>query len=674
MDAEIEKSAVTLTIMIFLLSYIVANMEVGYSNNTYGEIDLFTQKEPYSGKGPNMPSDALSPEDVVILYASVTYNEEPLQNSLVAFYVQIPDNTSFSLTTRTNTSGIATTNFAIPQKRVSESEVFGEWLVLANVLIDGEVYQDTLTFEVDWIVKLISVRTNDENLTYRTSFGIGGDVGLEITLRSVAMSIKSTTLAIVIQDELNVPVNYSLICDFEVQPNEKIVFLYYKLYIPKWARVGSATIFVSAFTTLISEGGVPYCPEISTSFFITLHEPLVVDFHDVAVLNVVPSTTLVELGQPLSISVVVRNEGTEVERFNVSAYCDVVLIGTIDVTALLPYSKVTLNFALNTSLLNAGNYTITISIPKLVNEADTTDNFFVDGVVEIKPKLPEIIHNIAIVDIKISNHSLFIGELLQINVSVFNKGTETETFNVGSYYDSSLIENLQVCNLAPNTQVRLTFVWNTSCVHEGFYQISAFAPLSSDINTSDNTSVDGTVQVKAKPPELIIHDVAVSTVSPYSNFTYVGEVLEIFVIVKNHGNATESFNVTAFYDKHTIETLLVENLELKSQKTLVFQWNTKNVTEGNYTLSARASKVLGEENLENNSYQDGIVTVVKAPMGWFVPYWFYWLLLFLLIPIIILLIAWYYSRKRRKRAEEAFSSGWTAWYYGRDMRKRTSKT
>ena len=125
---------------------------------------------------------------------------------------------------------------------------------------------------------------------------------------------------------------------------------------------------------------------------------------------------------------------------------------------------------------------------------------------------------------------------------------------------------------------------------------------------------------------------------------------------------------------HIIETLLVENLEPNRQKTLVFQWNTENVAEGNYTLSALASQVPGEENLKNNSYEDGIITIAKAPMGWYIPWWFYWLLLLLLIPIIILLIALYYSRKRRKRAEEAFYSGWTAWYYGCDIRKRTSKT
>jgi hypothetical protein len=790
MDARIKQLGLTLTIMLFLLSCIFANMEVVYSNNTYGEIDLFTQKEPYSGKGLNMPSDAFGLGTIVVLYALVTDDGVPLQDLLVTFYVESPNGASFSLTASTNASGIATITFTTPYTYVNETEVFGEWFTSASVLIGTKRFQDTLKFEVNWIVKLISVRTIDENLTYRTNFGIEGDVGLEIVLRNIAMQMKSTMLAIVIQDELSAAINFSEIRDFDVPPNERLVRLYCKLHIPKWAHIGKAKAFVSALTAPGDQGGVAYCPGTSTNFFITPYEPLTITFHDMAVVDVVPSAASVELGQPLNVSVMARNEGTEIENFNITAYCGPVFIGTSEVTALLPYSKVTLNFTLDTSSVDVGNYTINASIPYLNDEADFIDNTFVDGMVEIKPKLPIIVHDIAIVDVNISNNSVYIGDLLQINVSVVNKGTETETFSVRTCYDSSLIETVEVSTLASGAQVTLPFVWNTSFVLEGFYNINAYAPLPSDINALDNAYVngvvhvkakptpppftihdvavlnvtpssaliyigetvdvcvvvknqgnytesfnvvasygnndietklveklepntektlvfhwntqhvqegnytlsatanfvpeevnlvnnlyiDGRVEVKAKPPELITHDVAVSTVCPYSNFTYVGEVLEIFVIVKNHGNATDSFNVTAFYDVYIVETLLVENLEPNSQRTLVFQWNTQNVAEGNYTLSALASQVPGEENLENNSYKDGIVTVVKAPMGWLVPYWFYWLLLLFLVLIIILLIAWYYSRKRRKRAEEAFYSGWTAWYYGCDMRKRTSKT
>jgi len=675
MNAKLKSLAVTLTITAILLSLTLANMKTAFSEDISGNIDLFTQKEPYSGKGPNMPSDAFGPEEVVILYALVTYNASPVQNWLVAFHVQAPSNASFNRSGRTNSSGIATFNFTMPTPSIntSESEVFGEWLVLANALIDGHVFQDTLTFKCDWIVKLISVRTIDENLTYRTFFGKEGDVGFEITLRSIAMTVKNATLSIVIQDELNVPVNFSEIRDLKVQPNEKLVFLYCKLHIPKWAFNGKATVFVSALTAPVNDSGVLYCPAVSTEFYITHFERLVIAFHDAAVVDVIPSAKSAEVGQPVNISALIQNEGTETESFSVNAYYDGVLIETLP-TTLKPYSCVTLNFNLNTSTIDPGNYTITVLIPILVDEADHTDNVFVDGVIEIKPKLPTVFHDIAIVDVKISNNSLFIGEMLQINVSVVNIGTEIETFNVSTYYDSSLIETLQVSTLAPNTQVTLTFAWSTSSVKEGIYQISASAPLPGDIDVSDNSFVDGVVQVKAKPqPQLLIHDVAVLKVTPYSTSVYIGGTLDIHVIVKNQGNYTETFNVTLFYDSNAIETLTVENLEPNGERTLAFSWNTQNVPEGDYTLSALASVVLGEANTENNHYVNGVVSVVTPPKGWFVPDFFIWLLPLLLILIIILLIILFYRRKKKKEAAESFSSGWAAWYYCYDLRRRVEK-
>jgi hypothetical protein len=667
MNTLSKKLAVTVAMIIVLLSYTLTNINAAFSSGASGKVDLFTQKEPYSGKGPDMPSDAFGPQEPVILYALVLYNEVPFPNSLVTFYVRNPKNESFSFTAKTNISGIATVNFAIPQS----SEFFGEWFALANVSIGSIYFRDTLTFKVDWVVKLISVRTIDNNLTYRTTFG-RGDVGLEVTLRSIAMVGKNATFPIVIKDELNVPVSHLEISDFEVQPNEQLILIYCKLHIPEWAYVGRATAYVSALTTSGNSSGVPYCPSVSTVFSITSYEPLTVALHDVAVVKVVPSVTSIEVGQPVNISVIARNEGTETESFNVGTYCGSMLFETLQVLQLAPYSQATLDFTLNTSIVGVGNYTLNACIPYLTNEADLEDNIFVDGIIEIKSKPPTIVHDIAIVDVCTSNDSLYIGELLQVNVTVINKGTETETSDVNAYYNFSLIETLQIADLAPSAQMTLIFNWNTSNVQEGFYQISASAPLPVDVNISDNEFIDGIVQVKAKPPSLI-HDIAVLNVVPSSTLVYVGETVNISVCVKNEGAYTESFNVTAFYDSNIVGTLLVDCLESNAEKTLFFCWDTQNVTEGNYTLSALASAVLCEENLENNCYVDGVVKVVVAPKGWFPPEWFCWFLLLILILIIVSLIIWLYLRKGRKKTQEAFHSGWTAWYYGYDFRAKSPK-
>jgi hypothetical protein len=387
MSAKLKKSVVMLTMATVLLGLASANMKVAFSTASGGKIDLFTQKEPYSGRGPNMPSDAFGPGNIVILYALVTYNEFPVQNLIVTFYVESPDNSSFCFTAITNSSGIATVDFTIPQESANESEFFGNWLALAKASINGEVVQDSLTFKVDWLVKLISVRAIDENLTDRTIFGKGGYVGLEIGFRSVATSVQNTTLEIVVQDNLSVPVSSLGIRDFAVQPNEKLVLLYCKLYIPTWAFVGTATVSISALTAPVNQGGVAYCPPISTNFFLVPYEPLTMTFHDAAVVGASPSSESVQVGQYVSINVLVQNRGTEAESFNVSVYCDNVSIGTQEVMALAPYSQANLSFPLDTSLLGVGNYTITVHIPDLVNEADMTDKTLVDGTIEILPKL-----------------------------------------------------------------------------------------------------------------------------------------------------------------------------------------------------------------------------------------------------------------------------------------------
>ena len=672
MKTVAERIALMLVLMVVLMRFVSAGLRVSLAEDSGIKIDVFTQNEPYSGRGPNQPSDAFCPQENVVLNALVTYGESALQNVLVVFEVLAPDNTSFCLTDSTNDSGIATVHFTIPYGCANTTDSFGSWFIRANASIAGKIVRDTLTFVMDWVVKLISVRTIDESLTYRSSFGKGGKVGLEIALRSVAMSIKLATLTIVVEDTEAVPISCFTISDFAVQPNEKLIILYCSLPIPKWAFAGMATVFVDALISSADENGVAYCPEVSTDFLITIDNPLEVHFYDATVVSVDLSSRSVELGQSASISAIVRNEGTEIINFSVEAYLDEILIGVSEVVELSPYSKSALSFNLNSSLFEVGNHTVTVSIPQLANEADITDNS-VSSTIEIEQKMPTIVHNVAIIAVKVSYNLIYVGELLSINVSVLNKGTEIETFLVRVYYDSSLIDALLVNALEPNTQTTLFFVWNTSSINKGFYEISASAPLLEDIDVSDNTFIDGIVQVKTRPapPPPLVHDVAILHVSPSSSLVYRGDIVNVSVVVRNLGDYVESFSVALFYDSHVIETLNVADLASKTEITLVFRWSTQGVSEGNYTLSASASIVQGEVNVANNSFVDGVVEVVKgAAAGWFIPDWFYLLLLILLLIIIILLALLLCYRKRRKKFDEAFYSGWTAWYYCCDLQRR----
>lgn len=120
-------------------------------------------------------------------------------------------------------------------------------------------------------------------------------------------------------------------------------------------------------------------------------------------------------------------------------------------------------------------------------------------------------HNIAVSDIAASPTTVKVSESVSVTVTVLNKGTETETFDVTVYYDSTSIGTKTVTDLAPDDTETLTFPWDTSDVAEGTYMIKAVAgPLSGEMDTSDNTRLAGTVTVSASASTFPIQYVAVA--------------------------------------------------------------------------------------------------------------------------------------------------------------------
>jgi len=441
MNAELKKLVVTLTMTTLLLGLALAGVKSANSNGVGGKVDLFTQKEPYDGKGPNMPSDAFGPREEVQIYALATYNEEPVGNVPVAFEIWGPknpiENITFQRGAFTNKTGIAMTSFRMPD---SNETAFGEWTVIGNARICDLTFQDSVTFNVGWIVEIVSIKTMNESGVEQEKFTIESYVITELTLRNIAMTEKKATITLAIYDNLNTPVNSTELSNLTLQPN--VTLVHAPLRIPENANLGQATVYACAYTTSVEFGGVPYCPEVYKHFLIINR--------DVAVLSVQSSPLVV-----------------------------------------------------------------------------------------------------------------YKGEIVYIDVTAGNKGTEFESFNVSIYFNGTFTGMMAVLNLQPSSNTTVRFSWNTSHVMEGSYLVSASAAqVPGEISVSDNTLNDSTVEVR--PP-------------------------------------------------------------------------------------------------------------ITAPVGWFIPEWFYWLLLPLLILTIILLITWLYRRKRRKKAEASFRSGWTAWYYRYDLRRKTRK-
>jgi len=108
--------------------------------------------------------------------------------------------------------------------------------------------------------------------------------------------------------------------------------------------------------------------------------------HDITVLGVEPSDTLVYEGERVNITVTVENKGLNTESFNVTAFYNNTAIETQVVTNLTASDTTTLNFTWNTSGKTLGNYTIKAQADSLQNEYNTTDNTLVDGTVFVTIK------------------------------------------------------------------------------------------------------------------------------------------------------------------------------------------------------------------------------------------------------------------------------------------------
>jgi len=348
-----------------------------------GSIDLYTQREPYSGRGAEQLSDAFAPQELVTLYAHVTYNLYPVQNITVLFQMIGPPNPIYNfssiMSSQTNASGIAQISFRIPwPDEDAETQIFGNWTAIATVDIAEQIAIDTLTFQVGWIVRLLSVETVDVNNVFRTSFTKGERVHFKLMVRNIAMTDKVATLIVDAYDNSSVPLGQLLLEDVWMSPGVNVLFAE-DLLIPAWACLGESLVVANACTELPSAGGESWCPQVLTTFLITK-----LISHDVAVVSVVPLVTKVVPCDIVYIRVIVRNEGDKAETFNITTYYNENIIDTKLVANLHSYAEKALMFAWSTCV-PVGNYTIAAVASIVPGETDVKDNTFIDGVVWVTP-------------------------------------------------------------------------------------------------------------------------------------------------------------------------------------------------------------------------------------------------------------------------------------------------
>lgn len=111
------------------------------------------------------------------------------------------------------------------------------------------------------------------------------------------------------------------------------------------------------------------------------------------------------------------------------------------------------------------------------------------------------------------------------------------------------------------------------------------------------------------------HDIAVSNVvvSPAPDIPQ-GSTANINVTVRNEGTFNETnINVTAYYDSIAIGSSLINLIRAEPPATVEFAWNTSDVSEGIYTISANATLTnVTDDDPSDNNLVYGNVTIVST--------------------------------------------------------------
>jgi len=608
----------TLLALAIILSIIISSLatsqhELAVSAANGRSVDLFSNKTPCDGRGPNQTSGAFAPQETVILYILATYNDGPIANKKSSFVITGPVNPYQNITIigvdMTNSSGMAQFSFRVPWPAGHAEEiVFGIWHVTGTVDIAEVPTTDYMDFIVGWIVRIKSITTLNDHLNPQTSFLRRNTVVFNLTAENIACVPKSGTIVINVEDSMNYPIMFIELDGLTFPVGES--YFQASSQIPDSAKLGEAEVLTAPYTDPIPNGGILYSPAINTTFQIITR--------DIVIKSLVPSETSAQVCDAITITMTVENKGNQTESFDASTYFNQTLIETKHVTTLPPSTQTQVVFTWNTCNVSEGDYVIGGTAGPVEGEIETDDNRFTDGIVSLYGQAPpRLKRDVAITLVTAQPSEVEVGDPVQIMVRVKNLGDLPESFNVTVLYDDFQMTAFQVTLLLPGAEQHLTYAWDTSSMFEGLYTIKAYIPpLPNEQNITNNQYTDGTVHIIAPHPLVEKHDIAVTNVTASTYQAYAGDIVGICVEVANLGDFDETLNVTTYAGMLKIGG---QDLHLGAHlnQTLCFSWDTSGLSPGNYTIWAFADPVPGETDTTNNYFVDGTV-ILLAPQNHYV--------------------------------------------------------
>jgi hypothetical protein len=243
-----------------------SNPSPSYTNTSYAtvwvniespqqltQIDVFTNK---GGIGHDVSSGPFAPQELVQVYAYVTYGGAPVANKDVAFTVLSPNGTIVAVESAlTNSTGYAYMEYRTPWLP-SDPTDFGIWSIIATVDVAQVIVTDTVTFDYNYLVTINGITLPPT--VYRQS-----SMNISVAIQDPDNTTLPTTVTFTICDANMVPIDTYITNPFTVTHSTSVTETF---TIPSWAFVGTATVYVNVLTNTPGGTAVPYSPEETATF------------------------------------------------------------------------------------------------------------------------------------------------------------------------------------------------------------------------------------------------------------------------------------------------------------------------------------------------------------------------------------------------------------------------
>ena len=242
-------------------------------------VDVWTQN---GGQGSMADASSFGPQQLVNVYAYVTYNGAPVVDKTVTFDVYLNGTYLTYFTAPTDQSGLAITSYRLPWQDINPTQYFGQMSINASVDVAQVVVYDTCSFYYGYQLNLNSVSITNGGTGTPTfnRYGMGTNtVEATVTVTSTEWSSQTFWLTATIYDANDVPIAQCIVQ--ETAPaaisghwsSWKMVNYTIYLTIPTWAYVGTATLYVNIFNANPQLNGVAFSPQQQTTLAISAGYP-----------------------------------------------------------------------------------------------------------------------------------------------------------------------------------------------------------------------------------------------------------------------------------------------------------------------------------------------------------------------------------------------------------------